>query len=191
MQKEEAIAQECVETSGDVLNAEDDGVAEEGSNPDKSTGETIGDAPLASLEETPGDVRDTQRDGKTSSDDNLSDLITDCLFNSVMTYAMAHIRELASNGELQLDEFVRLPIMRSKALQLYQQNEQMLKKAHRSMNPVKDAATKAVVDDFVSCLMVVPASILRDSEPEACSCVVFDDENSAHEIVYSIEVDTR
>jgi hypothetical protein len=205
MQKEEGIAVDYVlrveETSREEANAEDGGAVEEGSNPDTSTGEAIEDAPLASREghdksqatstTQEADGRDTQRDEKTASDDNLSDLTTDCLFNCIMAYALAHVRELVVNGELQLDEFIRLPMMRSKALQVFQQNEKMIKKFRWSANPVKDAATKVLADDIASCLMAVPVSILRDSEPEACSIVVFDDENSTHEIVYSIEVDTR
>jgi hypothetical protein len=193
MQKEEGVALDYGDTSGDgAKTTEDDGTAEEGSSPDKSTGEAIDDAPFASRDGRDKSlVTSTTQEAseKTSSDDNLSDLITDCLFNFIMSYALAHVRELVSNGELQLDEFVRLPLMRSKALQLYQQNEKMIKKV--SANPVKDAATKALVDDVASCLMAAPASILRDAEPDACSIVVFDDENSTQEIVYSIEVDTR
>jgi hypothetical protein len=136
-----------------------------------------------------------ERKGEIDGDDDLFQLISQCLFNSIMVYGLADTRELTRQGKLQLDELLVMPLVRAKIVRLCRVHLEAIKK-FQGGNDLYGSAIASLSNDTCRNVMKAPSTmLLRGSmlfdAAASCSVVVFDDENSQEEIVYSIEVNIR
>jgi hypothetical protein len=134
-------------------------------------------------------------DDSTVSDDDLFQLISHCLFNSIMVYGLADTRELTRQGKLQLDELLVMPLVRAKIVRLCRVHLEAIKKFQGGDDLYGSAIVSLSNETCRNVMKAPPSMLLRGSmlfdAASSCSVVVFDDENSKEEIVYSIEVDIR